>query len=301
VATAQASDVKIVGEKGSKVPNLSVRELSLVLECHLEASFQWTALDGWQPARKLQLEIIQLEHSISGTSVPLPKTLLKYLLNMLLPNLIEARLAAVLAAELGQYFIDKATPGMQLGGKLNVAGPSLGVLNADLATTSANAAGAYRRSHSAPSRCYPEASTLCAQLDIANVTCCALGHDGLCTGHRFALHLFCQLVSSCDVHTLARRGHEAEQARRARRGRVRRRALHGRPHRAAVRVPRGAALREALGSAAAAPSRALHLCALPAARAARAARRPARPLEERAAQRVHAGAPRPPCKVTSRR
>ena len=138
----QASDVKIVGEKGTKVPNLSVRELSLVLECHLEATFSWTALDGWQPASKLKLEIIQLEHSISGTSVPVPKTLLKYLLNMLLPALIEARLTAVLAAEVGQYFIDKATPGLQVGGKLNVTGPSLAVLNADLAATSiASAAG----------------------------------------------------------------------------------------------------------------------------------------------------------------
>ena len=138
---AQASDVKIVGEKGTKVPNLSVRELSLVLECHLEASFQWTALDGWQAAHKLKLDIVQLEHSISGTSVPVPKTLLKYLLNMLLPALLEARLAAVLAAEVGQYFMGRDTPGLQVGGKLSVAGPSLAALNADLAAPPNSAPG----------------------------------------------------------------------------------------------------------------------------------------------------------------
>ena len=110
----QAADVKIVGEKGTKVPNLTIKELSLKLECHLEASFHWSRLDGWQPASKLKLEIIQLEHSISGTTVPVPKTLLKYLLNMLLPTLVEARLLAVLPAEVGQYFIEKGTPGLQV-------------------------------------------------------------------------------------------------------------------------------------------------------------------------------------------
>lgn len=129
----QAANVKIVGEKGTKVPNLKIREFSVVLECLLEAQFEWTHLDGWRPASKLRLEIIQLEHSISGTSVPVPKTLLKYLLNMLLPALIEARLLAVLPAEVGQYFVAQGTPGLQFGGKLKVAGQPLGPLNADLA------------------------------------------------------------------------------------------------------------------------------------------------------------------------
>jgi hypothetical protein len=134
--------VKIVGEKGTKMPNLRVHDLSLLLECHLDASFHWSYLDGWQPASKLKLEIIQLEHSISGTSVPVPKTLIKYLLNMLLPTLIEARLLAVLPAEVGQYFIGTDTPGLQIGGKLHVVGPPLAAVNADLAAPAPPTVGA---------------------------------------------------------------------------------------------------------------------------------------------------------------
>lgn len=130
----QASDVKVVGEKGTKVPNFTVKELAVLLECTMEAAFEWTELEGWQPMHKLKLNIETLEHSISGTNIPVPKTLLKYLLNLLLPALIEARLLAVLPAEVGQYFIDSDTPGVQLGGKLHVFGPSLSTLNIDLAT-----------------------------------------------------------------------------------------------------------------------------------------------------------------------
>jgi hypothetical protein len=125
----QASDVKVVGEKGTKIPNFTVKELALLLECRMEAAFEWTEIDGWRATHKLKLQI----DSFSGTTIPVPKTLLKYLLNMLLPAIIEARLLAVLPAEMGQYFIEKATPGVQTGGKLNVFGPSLRTLNADLA------------------------------------------------------------------------------------------------------------------------------------------------------------------------
>jgi hypothetical protein len=130
----QASDVKVVGEKGTKVPNFTVKELAVLLECTLEAAFEWTELEGWQPMHKLKLNIETLKHSISGTNIPVPQTLLKYLLNLLLPALIEARLLAVLPAEVGQYFIDSDTPGVQLGGKLHVFGPSLSTLNIDLAS-----------------------------------------------------------------------------------------------------------------------------------------------------------------------
>jgi hypothetical protein len=117
------------------VPNLKIRELSVLCEIILEAQYEWNDLDGWQPTCKqaLKLEIVQLEHSISGTSVPVPKTLLKYVLNMLLPALLEARILAGLPAEVGQYFIEKGTPGLQVGGKLRIAGLPLGPLNADLA------------------------------------------------------------------------------------------------------------------------------------------------------------------------
>lgn len=138
----QASNVKVVGEKGTKVPNFTVKELALVLECRMEAAFAWTEVDGWRPTQKLKLSITQLEHSISGTTVPVPKTLLKYMLNLLLPAVIEARLLAVLPAEVGQYFIGKDTPGVQVGGRLHVYGPSLTMLNADLAADPAAALAA---------------------------------------------------------------------------------------------------------------------------------------------------------------
>lgn len=176
----QASDLKVVGEKGTKVPNFTVKELALLLECRMEAAFEWTELDGWRPTHKLKLSITQLEHSISGTTVPVPKTLLKYLLNLLLPAVIEARLLAVLPAEVGQYFIGKDTPGVQLGGRLHVYGPSLTTLNADLAADPAAAAAAAAaaalgaRSPAAAHATLRATRTACSQLPCATDTgCCA--------------------------------------------------------------------------------------------------------------------------------
>lgn len=169
----QAADVKVVGEKGTKVPNFEVKELALLLECRMEAAFAWTEVDGWRPTQKLKLSITQLEHSISGTTVPVPKTLLKYMLNLLLPAVIEARLLAVLPAEVGQYFIGKDTPGVQLGGRLHVYGPSLRMLNADLAAdpappVAAAAAGAPPPSPHAPAAA--DAVVSCGAVDRMRIT-----------------------------------------------------------------------------------------------------------------------------------
>lgn len=46
-----ATGVKVVGEKGSKVPNLSIKSLSIAVEIVLHAEFEWTELDGWRPAK----------------------------------------------------------------------------------------------------------------------------------------------------------------------------------------------------------------------------------------------------------
>ena len=154
------------------MPNFSVSELSLLLECHLDAVFHWTPLDGWHAARKLKLDILQLEHSISGTSVPVPKTLLKYLLNMLLPAVLETRLLAMLAAEAGQYLHAKDTPGLQLGGQVGVAGADLTALNADLtASTTPSAPRVINLRFAAPLRGACDASAVLARATIAMANC----------------------------------------------------------------------------------------------------------------------------------
>ena len=81
------------------------------------------------------MDILQLEHSMSGTSVPVPRALLKYILNLVLPSLIQTRLRALLPVELGQYFLKASTPGIQLGGKIVVVGPQMTALDANLTIT----------------------------------------------------------------------------------------------------------------------------------------------------------------------
>eukprot|EP00892_Ulva_mutabilis_P006932 jgi/Ulvmu1/4610/UM002_0339.1 len=199
----QASDVKVVGEKGTKVPNFMVKELALLLECRMEAAFEWTELDGWRPTHKLKLSITQLEHSISGTTVPVPKTLLKYMLNLLLPAVIEARLLAVLPAEVGQYFVGKDTPGVQVGGRLHVYGPSLTMLNADLAMDPAAAAAAAGVKAKKAATSAASATAARASLGLSLPQCTVLS-DLLCSKHSCILpHQARSLSISSICHLLS--------------------------------------------------------------------------------------------------
>jgi len=82
----QGTHVNLVGEKGTRVPNFTVREITLEIECLLSVTLEFTETHGWRCPDGLKLEIIQLRKKAVGNSIPLPAGLVKVLLNLILPK-----------------------------------------------------------------------------------------------------------------------------------------------------------------------------------------------------------------------
>ena len=60
---------------------------------------------GWRPAGKPTFEVRNLQRTLKSSTVPMPKTLLRMILNATLPRLIQRALLAALPQELGQYLL----------------------------------------------------------------------------------------------------------------------------------------------------------------------------------------------------
>ena len=54
----KATGVKVIGEKGTKVPYMSIKDLHIMVDCALEASFEFTEADLWQPTAVRVLEYL---------------------------------------------------------------------------------------------------------------------------------------------------------------------------------------------------------------------------------------------------
>ena len=59
--------------------------------------------------------MLSLERKARGASVPLPKTIIKYILTAVLPRVLQRKLLGALPAELGQYLLE-AGQGARLAG-----------------------------------------------------------------------------------------------------------------------------------------------------------------------------------------
>jgi len=127
----RADHMGLVGEKGSKVPNATIREISLEVECTLDITLEFSRLKGWQAAKAVGFEVISLRHTAKGSSVPLPTTLVKMILNLVLPKVVKRSVIPAVPKELGEYLLDSGT-GMKVGGEVIVQGPSLDALTVDL-------------------------------------------------------------------------------------------------------------------------------------------------------------------------
>lgn len=62
-------------------------------------------------------EVVSLERKALGASVPLPKTIIRYILSAVLPRVLQRKLLGLLPRELGQYLLD-AGQGGRLAGQL---------------------------------------------------------------------------------------------------------------------------------------------------------------------------------------
>lgn len=60
---------------------------------------------GWRSAGKPRFEIRNLQRTLKRSTVPIPKTLLRMILNATLPRLIQRALLVALPPELGQYLL----------------------------------------------------------------------------------------------------------------------------------------------------------------------------------------------------
>ena len=64
------------------------------------------SVTGWRPAGKPRFEVRELGRTLKGSSVPLPKALLKLVLTATLPRLLQRGLLTALPPELGEYLLD---------------------------------------------------------------------------------------------------------------------------------------------------------------------------------------------------
>ncbi len=85
---------------------------------HQTACLHWLLLcsvQGWHTAVKPVFEVVSLERKALGASVPLPKTVIRYILSALLPRVLQRKLLGLLPQELGQYMLDAGQAGRLAG------------------------------------------------------------------------------------------------------------------------------------------------------------------------------------------
>ena len=81
---------------------MTVSELASVAEYEKQPL---CSTSGWRPAGKPTFEVRNLQRTLKSSTVPMPKTLLRMILNATLPRLIQRALLVALPQELGQYLL----------------------------------------------------------------------------------------------------------------------------------------------------------------------------------------------------
>jgi len=97
--------------------------------------FEYDKDHGWRPGQKPQdkpkFHVEKLRYSIEGNNVPMPPTLIKHILRVAIPGLIQRRLLLLLPKELGEY-VQTARRGFEFDADVGLVGPALAVLDADI-------------------------------------------------------------------------------------------------------------------------------------------------------------------------
>ena len=71
---------------------------------------------GWRASGKPVFEVNSLAREVKGNTVPLPKALLKLILTMVVPRVLQRKVQAMLPVELGQY-LSEANQGVHITGE----------------------------------------------------------------------------------------------------------------------------------------------------------------------------------------
>ncbi|KAK9802713.1 hypothetical protein WJX73_010173 [Symbiochloris irregularis] len=139
-AVVRCNDLALLGERGSKVPNATIGQLSLEIEVAMTLSLEYTSVGGWAMGATPKWEVTHLRRSAKGNSVPLPRAILRLVLAIVVPRIITRLLLTMLPPELGTYFLE-ADQTVYLSGEVSMVGPPLSAMDADLGfqmTTSAD-------------------------------------------------------------------------------------------------------------------------------------------------------------------
>ncbi|KAF5831416.1 hypothetical protein DUNSADRAFT_13151 [Dunaliella salina] len=123
--------VEVIGEKGTKVPDINVKELMIEIELVANTLLEWTPAEGWKEGRPVSLKVLQLEHKMRGNLMNLPQSAIKGLLHLFLPSYLGKAIVASLPPELGQYVVE-ANEDVHLSGELRLFGQALGTYMADV-------------------------------------------------------------------------------------------------------------------------------------------------------------------------
>ena len=129
------SGFELIGEKGSKVPNLTIGNADVSATVFVKFVFEYDKDHGWRPGQKPQdrpkFHVEKLKYTIEGNNVPMPPTLIKHILRVAIPGLIQRRLLLLLPKELGEY-VQTARRGFTFDADVGLVGPALSVLDVDI-------------------------------------------------------------------------------------------------------------------------------------------------------------------------
>lgn len=71
---------------------------------------------GWRSSGRPIFEVNSLARQLTGNTVPVPKTLLKFILGIVVPRVMSQKVQALLPVELGDY-LSQAQQGVHITGK----------------------------------------------------------------------------------------------------------------------------------------------------------------------------------------
>lgn len=130
------SGFQLVGERGSNVPNLTIGNADVSATVFARFVFEYSKTTGWRRGSRQQdrpiFHVDNLAYKLRGNNVPMPPTLMKHILRIAIPGLIQRRLLGLLPREFGDYLLS-TTRGLCVKGDVIVKGPSLDVMDANIA------------------------------------------------------------------------------------------------------------------------------------------------------------------------
>lgn len=133
--SGRLSGFELVGERGSKCPNLTIGRADVRATVFVRFVFEYSKTEGWRPGTypgdKPVFHVENLSYKIFGNNVPMPPTLIKHILRVAIPGLIQRRILGIMPKELGDY-LSSVSRSFSLTADVGVVGPDVEVLDADL-------------------------------------------------------------------------------------------------------------------------------------------------------------------------